>query len=235
MVVAAQAMYAGSPWDAAVEVGAWVPAGGNITTIYDGNDQPTEAQIRDGEGRIVTTFVRTYDANGRILEEKQILENPVSLMADKLAAEQPPFNAAQLEAVNRIMKSMLSGRSGTGITYAYDAQGRVTEMRDRNRWFDKVTIVSYNEHGDKNAQRETMTENSAGPGFAEYSIGEDGTLTPDIPANEPTELPDRFPSENEVRYEYEYDSYGNWTQQTENHGYGPDTPSYVRHRKLTYY
>jgi hypothetical protein len=59
--------------------------GGNITTIYDGNDQPTEAQIRDGEGRIVTRFVRAYDANGRILEEKQILENPALIFADKLA------------------------------------------------------------------------------------------------------------------------------------------------------
>ena len=106
----------------------WVPVGGSITTIYDGNDQPTEAQIRDGEGRIVTRFVRTYDANGRILEEKQILENPALLMADKLDPDgQPQFNAAQLEGMNRLWKSMLSGRSGTGITYAYDAQGRVTE------------------------------------------------------------------------------------------------------------
>lgn len=41
--------------------------------------------------------------------------------------------------------------------------------------------------------------------------------------------------ENEVRYEYEYDSCGHWTQQTENHSYGPDSPSNVRHRTLTYY
>ncbi|HEX8882850.1 MAG TPA: hypothetical protein VF749_22565, partial [Candidatus Acidoferrum sp.] len=230
----AQAAYAGSLWDAAVEGGAWVPVGGNITTIYDGNDQPTEAQIRDGEGRIVTRFVRTYDANGRILEEKQILENPVSLMADKLAPEE--HTAAQLEAMNTVMKLMLGGPSGAGITYAYDAQGRVTEKRQRNFGFDTVTTISYNEHGDPTAQRETMTRDSADPGVTAYSVDPNGTITPERRGTERTESPD-LARENEVRYEYEYDSYGNWAQQTENHGYGPDKPSYVlvRHRKLTYY
>jgi YD repeat-containing protein len=238
----AQAMYAdGSSWDAAVEGGAWVPVGGNTTTIYDGNDQPTEAQIRDREGRVVSRFVRTYDANGRILEEKQILENPALLMADKLDPDgQPQFNAAQLEATNTVMKLlMLGGRSDAGITYAYDAQGRVTEIRDRNGWFDKVTTISYNEHGDRTAQRETMTRNSAAPDVVAYSVDENGTITPERRTTEPTESPgpdlDDLAGENEVRYEYEYDSYGNWTQQTVNHAYGPDSPSNVRHRKLTYY
>lgn len=107
----AQAMHSGSPWDA---TGAWVPLGGNITTIYDGNDQPTEAQTRNAEGRIVSRFVRTCDANGRILEEKQILENPFLLIADKLAERQPKFNqlnAAQLEAMNTVMKLMHGGPS----------------------------------------------------------------------------------------------------------------------------
>jgi hypothetical protein len=129
---------------------------------------------------------------------------------------------------------MLGGRSDAGITYAYDAQGRVTEMRDRNFGFDKVTTISYNEHGDKNAQRKTMTRNSADPGVVAYSVDPNGTIIPERRATEPTESPDLAP-ENEVRYEYEYDSYGIWTQQTESHGYGPHKPSYVRHHTLTYY
>ena len=115
----------------------------------------------------------------------------------------------------------------------------VTEIRDRNGWFDKVTTISYNEHGDRTAQRETMTRNSAAPDVVAYSVDENGTITPERRTTEPTESPGPdlrdLAGENQVRYEYEYDGYGNWTQQTENHSYGSDSPSNVRHRKLTYY
>jgi hypothetical protein len=184
----------------------------------------------------VSRNVRSYDAYSRISEEKQIQENPALIFADKFGAEgQPQPSAAQLEPMNRAMKSMLSGRNGTGISYAYDAQGRVTEMRDRSSWFDKVTRTIYNEHGDKSLERETMTGNSAVPVGVPYSMDENGTLIPSNPAAKPTELPDWLFGEKEVRCAYQYDSYGNWTQQTVNHSSSPDKPSYVCHRKLTYY
>ena len=113
------------------------------------------------------------------------------------------------------------------------------KMRDRNFLFDQVTTISYNEHGDKSAEHATMTENSAGPACVAFSMDENGTIIPDGRTTEPTESPgpdlSDLAGENEVRYEYEYDSYGNWTQQTENHSYGSDIPPNVHHRKLTYY
>ena len=230
---AQNSMYGGPPWDGAVTAGIGVPVGGNISTIYNDNDQPTEAQLRDDEGRIVSRVVRSYDAHGRIIEEKQIQENPAWLFADRLPAEErAQINDKQLEAMNPAMKSLLNGRNG--ISYAYDAQGLVTEMRERNFAVDKVTTTSYTEHGDKSGERETITENPAVPVGMSYSVDENGTLIPDKRAAEPTESPERS-SENEVRYAYQYDSYGNWTQQTVNHDSSPDKPSYVRHRKLTYY
>ena len=107
-------------------------------------------------------------------------------------------------------------------------------MRDRNSWFDKATTISYSEQGDITAQNETMTPNSTLPVGVAFSMDENGTVIPDSRTTEPepAEPPD-LARENDVLYAYEYDSYGNWTQQTENHG--PDKPSYVRHRKLTYY
>ena len=80
-----------------------------------------------------------------------------------------------------------------------------------------------------------MTRNSADPDVVAYSVDENGTITPERRTTEPIESLE--PPEYEVRYEYEYDSYGNWTQQTENRSFGPDKPSYVQvhHRKLTYY
>jgi len=154
-------MFGGSPWDAA-QAGFGVHAGGKVTTIYGENDKPTEAQVHDAEGRIVSRLVRIYDANGRIMEENQIQENPALLMVDEFSAEQQvALDDKQLEAMNKAMKSMLSGRSGTRKTYTYDPQGRVKEVRDRNFALDTVTTTSYNEHGDKSEERMTLTDNTA--------------------------------------------------------------------------
>jgi YD repeat-containing protein len=228
--------YVGSLWDAAVEAGIGVPIGGNIQTVYNDKDLPTEAQIRDGQGHIVIRVVRSYDVNGRIIEENQIQENPALFFADKFGAEGGPQpTSAQLESMNTAMKSMLSGRNGTGTSYTYDDQGRVTEMRSRNFMFDKVTTNSYNEQGDKSEERETMTSNSTVPVGVPLSIDENGTLVQSNPAAKPTEFPGQLFGETKVSYAYQYDCYGNWTQQTVNHSSKLGEASSVCHRKLTYY
>ena len=68
-------MVGGSLWDAA-QTGIGAVEGGSVTTVFDERDLPIELQILDSEGRVVSRFVRTYDANGRIMEENQIQENP---------------------------------------------------------------------------------------------------------------------------------------------------------------
>lgn len=220
------AMFGGSPWDAA-QAGFGVPAGGNVTTIYDENDNPTEAQVHDAQGRLVSRFVRTYDANGRIVGEDQILENPALLMPEEL-------NDKQLEALNKAMKSMLSGRNGTGRSYTYDPQGRVIEVRDRNSVLETVTTTSYNEHGDKSEERVTRTGNRAFPHLEAFTMDENGTITPDRISNGPL-VPEELLKLEVIEYRYEYDRYGNWTEQTVVHHSESNDYSDVRGRTLTYY
>jgi YD repeat-containing protein len=228
--------YMGSLWDAAVAWGVGVPVGGNIITIYNDKDLPTEAQLRDSQGRIVTRIVRTYDLNGRISEENQIQENPALMFVATSGIEgQPQPTAAQLEAMNKAMKQMMGGRNGTGTSYAYDDQGRITEIHERNFAFDKVTKTSYNEHGDKSAQVETMANNSTAPAGVAFSMREDGTIVQSDPAAKPTEFPVEMFDGHKVQYAYQYDSYGNWTQQTVNHSYKQGEASSICHRTLTYY
>src|SRR5271169_3944719 len=106
---AQNASFSGSLWNAAVAWGVGVPVGGNIQTIYNDQDLPTEAQLRDAQGRIATRIVRSYDLNGRIIEENQIQENPALLVFSMLGEEgEPQFPAAQLEVISTYMKSMLS-------------------------------------------------------------------------------------------------------------------------------
>ena len=56
-----------------------MPTGGSVITLYDDRDLPIELQILDSKERLVSRFVRTYDADGRIMEENQIQENPALL------------------------------------------------------------------------------------------------------------------------------------------------------------
>ena len=148
---------------------------------------------------------------------------------------QPQPTAAQLEAMNKAMKQMMGGRNGTGTSYAYDDQGRITEIHERNFAFDKVTKTSYNEHGDKSAQVETMANNSTAPAGVAFSMREDGTIVQSDPAAKPTEFPVEMFDGHKVQYAYQYDSYGNWTQQTVNHSYKQGEASSICHRTLTYY
>jgi YD repeat-containing protein len=229
--------YCGSLWDAAVSAGIGVPDGGSITTLYDGNC-PTGAQIQDSKGRIVIRLIRTYDANGRILEEKQIQENPALLFAERFSTEQQvELTDTQLGAMNAAMKSMLAGQNGTGISYSYDAQGRVIEMREGNFAFARVTTTRYNEQGDKAEERTNITANSVIPIGVPHSMNEDGTLIPSEPAaNIPAS--GGVPEDSETHYTYKYDNYGNWTEETMSCRCRPGgafESSTRRRRSLTYY
>ncbi len=223
-----------SLWDAA-QRGVGVTTGGSVTTLYDDRDLPTEVQILDSEGRVISRFIRTYDVNGRIMEENQIQENPALLMVERFSVEQRvELGDKQLDAMNKAMKSMLSGRSGTGKSYTYDPQGRVAEVRDRNFAMDRVTTTSYNEHGDKSEERTTLTGNTAFPVGVPYSINENGALIPPEAASDAPSVPE-LPTLDIIEYRYEYDQYGNWTEQAVVHRSESNEYSTVHRRTLTYY
>jgi len=197
---------AGSLWDAA-QTGIGAPEGGSVTTVFDERDLPIELQIRDSQERVVRRFIRTYDANGRIREENQIEDNP------ELSGMLSELNDKQLET----FKSLFRGKNGTGTSFVYDSEGRVTEVRDRNWGLDKLTTTEYNEHGDISEQRETATSNLAFPlGGGAFSIDEDGTIIPDRREGV-SEPPPNFLGRTRrtiYEYRYEYDQSNNWTERT---------------------
>jgi hypothetical protein len=227
--------YAVSAWDAAGS-GAGVPFGGSIVSIYNGHDEPTEARVLDPAGQTVARFVRTFDANGRVVEENQERENPGLMFAGIFSDEErAKLDDKGMEALNKGAKAMLSGLRGSGSSYSYDAHGRIVESRERNFAFEKITTILYNAQGDKSEERTAIRDNRACPGDASISIDENGSLVfEQSQAGESSSA--GFPSEeSEIHYSYQYDSYGNWVEQTLNHGSRPDEPLSVNRRRLTYY
>jgi len=128
-------------------------------------------------------------------------------------------------------RAMIAGMRNAVISYSYDAQGRVTERHKSGGAFgDQVTITTYNDHGDKASERETIVlSQDTGP----WNLTEAGAF---LPAGNPN--PPQPPMTSETQYEYQYDQYGNWTEQTivsrsqPNEAFQPGT---VIRRKLNYY
>jgi hypothetical protein len=213
---------AGSPFEV-VDRAPNLPGGGIATTIYDERDHATEVQVTDARGELVSRAVRTYDAQGRVLEEKQIWDNPIAMFPLEARAkilEESGLSDDQLlhELRTQLPRLMADQPGPYSVSYRYDTHGRVhhTNRRIFNEGQEIETL--YNEHGD------IASEITRGTGL----IGETDATT----------AAPRLPSYSEVRYSYQYDQHENWIEQaitSRSNLDGAFQSSTVTKRTLTYY
>lgn len=183
----------GSPFDA-VDAPPNLPGGGTTTTIYDDLDRPIEIQTRDSKGELVRRALRTYDDQGRVLDEKQILPTPESLIPAEMRSKILEESGASIEQLREHLTKLMGGQAGpTSMHYTYDKNGQIKQTVRRIFNEEETIDVTYNEHGDK--EREITRTKQVG--------GDTENGTP----------PARLPY-SEVRYSYDYDTHGNWTRQT---------------------
>ena len=198
--------------------------GGTLTTLYNERGVATGAELRTAEGSLLGHIVRKFDAQGRIIVEEQAADAPQVNLPEEITSK---LNPEQMKSVG----TMIAGMQNSVISYAHDAQGRVTE-RHRNGGVsgEQVTLTTYNDHGDKASERETTVMSAdTGP----WNLTEAGAF---VPAGKPN--PPQPPLSSEIQYGYQYDQYGNWTEQTIVSRSQPDEafrPGPVIRRKLTYY
>jgi hypothetical protein len=228
-----------SPWDLAA-LGAGVPKGANVTTLYDENNQATELQIRGADGTVIYKFVRAYNANGRVTEEKMILENPTAYFLDNLSEEQRAKlgGPEEFKRVVTIESAMLRGKAQVGAFYTFDEQNRLVKIVERDQMWEKTTTIAYNDQGDAVEKQATFADNAAFPAGVLLGVDATGTavqIDPHAKPNPPAWVPKGY----SIRYVYQYDSFGNWVQRIRTVSMdsepepGPN-PS-VRNRTLSYY
>jgi hypothetical protein len=109
---------------------------GSATTIYDEHDRATEVQVRDANGELVNRALRTYDAQGRVVEEKRILDNPETIIPSGVRAkilEQSDLPADQLRQELRTQITMLmAGQPGAySVSYICDTRDRINQTSRR--------------------------------------------------------------------------------------------------------
>ena len=81
---------------------------------------------------MVSRAVRIYDAEGNIAEEKQILDNPETIIPAEARAEILEASGASREELREHLTKLMGGQAGPfSIAYSYDAQGRVQQTRRR--------------------------------------------------------------------------------------------------------
>ncbi len=200
-----------------------LPGGGTATTIYDERDRATEVEVRDAEGELVSRTLRIYDAHDRILEEKQILDNLVTMFPPDARAkilEESGLSPGQLrqELHAQLTKLMGGQPEPYSISYIYDTHGRITHTSRRiYNHRDEIETI-YNEQGDVSSEvtRATRVDEESDP----------GTAAPGPPPY------------SEVSYSYKYDDRENWIEKAISYRSSLDgafQPSTVTKRVLTYY
>jgi hypothetical protein len=196
--------------------------GGTATTIYDEHGRPVEVQVRDAQGEVVKRAVAVYDSQGRLLEEKQILDSPELMFPPEIRERMREESGLSDEQVRAELRAKLAefmgGQSGMySMSYKYDKQGRVIQAHRRIFNRDETIETTYNEQGDKVSEitrgnLTTRQEEASHPGARSYE---------------------------EVRYSYQYDEHGNWIEQTVSSRSSPEgtfTSSVpATKRVLTYY
>jgi len=214
---------AGSPLEVA-DMAPNLPGGGSATTVYDEHDRPAEVQVRDAQGELVSRAVRIYDAEGRVAEEKQILDNPEMLFPAEVRAKMLEESGASREELREALRDQFTKLMGGqaepfSIAYSYDAQGRVRQTRRRIYNQEDMIETTYTKHGDTLAEITRSTRLSS--------------------ANEQSLPTAGLSTYSEVRHSYEYDDRGNWTEEIVSYRSSPDgvfsNPSSERRRTLTYY
>lgn len=216
------AVEAGSPFEA-TDQAPNLPGGGSATTIYDEHDRATEVQVLDAHGELVERAVRTYDAQGHVLEEKQILDNPETMFPAEIRAqmlEQSGLSPEQLQQELRTqLTKLMGGQSGLhSVTFSYDSHGRPSRTNRRIFNMQQEIETTYNEHGDTASE---ITRSAR-------LVGETDPTTPAA----------GLPPYSEVRYSYKYDHRENWIEQSISYRSSPDAAfqsSTVIKRTFTYY
>jgi hypothetical protein len=219
--------FCGSAWDGAV-CGFGVPTGGRVVTTYDQNKNGVDQRVYTGDGQLVSRSIRKYDDDEQLLEESVVEQNLGLLMLENMPAEERALLTPEYAQMMSKGFAALS-KEPPKTTYRYDDEGRLTRMLQRSMAFEVLTTIRYNEKGDRIEERKKYRDNSKFGVGVPISFDSQGEPVPQTETKPENRI---LPPDEIVKYSYQYDQYGNWTERVAS---VTDQPSRVTRRTLTYY
>jgi RHS Repeat len=194
------------------------PEAVTLTVAYDDRELPTEASFHDANGGLVRRVVFSRDYEGRLLTEVVHFggESPFRELQPHGDIEQRASKAAAL-------KMAFEDRVFCNISYAYDSKGR---LQERTLYIgnlsEELTVFEYDDYDDPIAETSRSRNRRV-------DIDDDGVVRT-------TEEEPGVQQHN--RYDYQYDSHGNWTERVGSYRIGSQPEfqrSNIERRTITYY
>jgi hypothetical protein len=194
------------------------PGATTSTTIYDVHDRPSEATFHDANHALVSRVVFSRDDEGRLLSERMEFAGPRGLLGLAMDANMPTDERASLM---ELLRTVFEDHTFSHATYAYDDKGRRIETARRMGALSEERVtVGYDDFN--NPVEEVRSD------VRREMRMDDGVVKSE-------EKPSHV---QHVRFEYQYDAYGNWTERIVWQRMEPnmdERPSNVERRTIAYY
>ncbi len=182
-------------WDLRIEgseLGLGAPNGGSTTTVYDSRGYPVESLAHGERHELIVRVKYVCDEQGHIVEEMTVPgHDPAGSLPDNIPEE-------ARAVFQKVFASHFMQRRAT---HTYDGAGNRIEMiRDLGPLGKEARRTRFNEHGDM---------------VFEESEATNRTMSFDMEGAEVPESVETHAQHTILRFEYEYDDHGNWTEQTQ--------------------
>jgi YD repeat-containing protein len=194
------------------------PGATTSTTTYDEFERPSEVTFHDADDALVSRVVFSRDQGGRVLSERMAFAGLGGLLGRAIDTDKPSGERASLM---ELLRTAFEDHTFSLATYAYDLKGRRTEsVRRMGKLSEERVTVRYD---DFDNPVEQVTSD----------------VTRDRRMDDGAVRSEERPSHvQHVRFGYQYDAYGNWTERIVWQRMEPNAderPSNVERRAITYY
>jgi YD repeat-containing protein len=194
------------------------PGATTSMTAYDERELPSEVSFHDANNAPVCRVVFSRDQDGRVQSERMQFERQATFFGPAFDIEVP---TEERESLAKLLTTVFEDHTFSLTTYAYDRKGRRIEtVRRMGQLWEERTTFRYDDY-DNPVEQVTVD-------LGRDMRIEDGAVTTDERPSHPQH----------VRFEYQYDAYGNWTervvwQRTEPNA--EERRSNIERRTITYY
>jgi YD repeat-containing protein len=194
------------------------PGATTSTTTYDERELPSEVSFHDANGTRIFRVMFSRDADGRVQSERMQFERPETFFRSPADVNVP---TDERESLAEILTAAFEDRTLSLATYAYDEKGRRIEtVRRMGQLSEERMTCRYDEH-DNPVEQVTVS------------------LSHDMRIDDGAVRIEEGPSHvQHVRFDYQYDVHGNWTERVVWQRTGSDTDdrrSNIERRTITYY
>jgi hypothetical protein len=194
------------------------PGAATSTTIYDEHERPSEVVFHDASNALVSRVVFSRDDEGRLVSERMEFAGHGGLLGPAFDANVP---ADERASMMELLKTVFDDQTFSLATYAYDEKGRRIEtIRRMGKLSEERVAVRYDDFD--NPVEEVRSD-----------------VNREMRMDEGVVKAEERPSlVQHVRFEYQYDAYGNWIERIVWQRIEPnidERPSNVERRKIAYH